>query len=327
MITVQIYFETNCGDCEQILADLKELQVQYPHRVAEINIDQDAALKNTYNDKTPLVKVGPYTLQKPIRKQDLQVALGAALDREKTLRAVGNDQFNQKVERGKVMSGTDRFSLWLSKNYMILFNFVLLVYAGLPFLAPSFMKIGWTLPARAIYTIYSPLCHQLAFRSWFLYGEQAFYPRELAGIPGVITYETLSNQSDINIMDARRFIGNETLGYKVALCERDVAIYGAMFLFGVAFMLTGRRFKPIPWYLWLVFGLIPIGLDGFSQLPSLVKNFFPQWILIRESTPLLRTLTGSLFGVFTAWYLFPMVEQAMQDTRSLLLSKKASIPS
>ncbi len=327
MITVQIFFETNCQDCERILADLHELQAVVPHRVAEINIDQDPALQSAYKNRTPLVKVGPYSLQPPITKQDLQVALGAAADREKTLRAVGNDVFEQRVERGKTMSGTDRFSLWLTKNYMLLFNFALLLYFGLPFAAPAFMKIGWVFPARVIYTVYSPLCHQLAFRSWFLFGEQPFYPRELAGVPDVITYETLSNQSDINIMDARRFIGNEMLGYKVALCERDVAIYGAMFLFGLAFMLTGRRFKPIPWYLWVVFGLVPIGFDGVSQLPSLVKNFFPAWMLIRESTPLLRTLTGSLFGVFTAWYLFPMIEQAMQDTRSLLLSKKASISS
>ena len=43
------------------------------------------------------------------------------------------------------------------------------------------MNAGLTGPGRAIYTIYSPMCHQMASRSFFLFGEQPAYPRELAG--------------------------------------------------------------------------------------------------------------------------------------------------
>jgi len=204
---------------------------------------------------------------------------------------------------------------------MWLINLFLFIYAGLPFLAPVLMKIHNPVPARVIYTIYSPLCHQLAFRSWFLFGEQPFYPRDIAGVSGYLSYEAATGKSSSDIFGARDFVGNETLGYKVALCERDTAIYASMFLFGVIFMITGRKLKTIPWYLWIGLGLIPIGLDGFSQLPGLANGGLPNWIPIRESTPTLRVLTGVLFGGTTAWYLFPLIEESMRETRQFLASK------
>jgi uncharacterized membrane protein len=193
------------------------------------------------------------------------------------------------------------------------------------------MKGGVELPAKVIYVVYSPLCHQMAFRSWFLFGEQAYYPRELAGVSGVLSYESaiLNNQnipesSPDFILGARNFVGNETVGYKVALCERDVALYGGMLAFGIVYGITGRRIKQIPWYIWLIFGLVPIGLDGFSQFPSLFPDL-PAWLPLRESTPVWRSLTGLLFGGLTAWYLYPLIEETMKDTQALLASKKQVI--
>ena len=73
-----------------------------------------------------------------------------------------------------------------------------------------------------------------------------------------------------------------------------------------------RKIKPLPWYLWLLFGILPIAIDGFSQLLSQPPlGFFPY----RESTPFLRSLTGFLFGLTTAWFGFPIVEESMVDVR------------
>jgi uncharacterized membrane protein len=66
--------------------------------------------------------------------------------------------------------------------------------------------------------------------------------------------------------------------------------------------------------------IIPIGFDGLSQMPGLANNL-PEWIPIRESNPVLRTVTGSLFGFFTAWYLFPLIEESMVETRTILTEK------
>jgi len=168
------------------------------------------------------------------------------------------------------------------------------------------------------------VCHQLAYRSWFLFGEQSAYPTAAAGLKGWKTYEAVTGldpNTSTGLWDARSFRGNEQMGYKVALCERDVAIYAAMLLFGLAFAILRSRFpnmRPIPWYIWLLLGIGPIALDGGTQLLS---QFFPQVqkiIPYRESTPFLRTLTGALFGIFTAWFGYPYVEESMSETRTYM---------
>jgi uncharacterized membrane protein len=213
------------------------------------------------------------------------------------------------------MTKADRFSRWFSNHYMVLLNLFSFFYIFMAVLAPTLMKIGWERPARVIYTVYRPLCHQLAFRSFFLFGEQLFYPRALADVDGFVTYGEATGFNENDLVTARQFLGNEVLGYKMALCQRDFAIYSAIFLFGVIFSITGKKIKPLPWYLWLIMGLGPIGLDGFSQLLSQTGLGIFDWLSLRESTPFLRALTGALFGLATAWFGFPYLEESVQDNR------------
>jgi uncharacterized membrane protein len=230
------------------------------------------------------------------------------------------------------MSRTDRAMAWFSRHYLAVLNSFILLYFGLPILAPTFMEAGATLPANIIYTIYKPLCHQFGFRSFFLFGEQPYYPLAEAGISGVKTFEQvtgfkdLENPAAFSRFQARQFIGNETVGYKMALCERDMAIYGAILLFGILFAVTGRRLKPLHWTLWVLIGMIPIGLDGFSQLFSQMNWAWLSSVLpYRESTPFLRLLTGALFGLTTAWFTYPYMEESMAETRQFFIKKSASI--
>ena len=328
MIVVTLYYSASNEDEKSVEAILMDLQKEVPHQLVKVNIDEDPALQKVYAEHLPVVEIGPYILRDPyITRQDILVALMSAHDRKADLERVGDKEYLRRVEKSRQFSGPDKFSFWLSKRYMLLFNLIVFIYVGLPFLAPVLMKIGAPAPAKVIYSIYSPLCHQLAFRSWFLFGEQPAYPRELAHVDDLLTYEEISGSTDVSIIDARQFIGNETLGYKVAFCERDIAIYGGMLLFGILFAVTGRKLRPLPWYLWIVLGIIPIGLDGGSQLPSLLQGYLPDWLLIleRESTPFLRTLTGGLFGITTAWYLYPLIEETMQETRRVLVRKKAVV--
>jgi uncharacterized membrane protein len=248
--------------------------------------------------------------------------LGAARDRASQLERIDQKAFQDKLSKGHSFTSSDRLSIWISKNYIHVFNLLLFLYFGLSFLAPMLMKAGAVVPAGLIYRIYSPLCHQLAYRSWFLFGEQAFYPRALAGVPGVLTYEQVTNQDSTDVYAGRAFLGNESVGYKGALCQRDVAMYFSLWLFGVVFWITKRRIRPLPWYLWVLVGLVPIGIDGFSQLPSVISSL-PSWLPIRESNPFLRTVTGSLFGIMTAWYLFPLIEESMSETRRMMTRKQA----
>ncbi len=324
MLTVTLYCQNGSAECNQARLDLQALKELIPHQLVEVNVEKDSSLDLTFGNSIPVIDIGPYRLRSPFTQQDLQVALKAAQDRQVQYEMAGDQGYKARLQRGHTLSKADRFTNWFSKRYMLVFNIFFLLYAGLPWLAPVFMKVGATGPARAIYTIYSPLCHQLAFRSWFLFGEQTDYPLAMAGVPG-LTFEQVTGMTKNDVLAARAFDGNSLLGYKVAFCERDVTIYGSILLFGLIFAATGKKLKSVPWYLWVIIGIVPIGLDGFSQLPDLLNTTLPSWIPIRESTPFLRAITGFLFGFMTAWYGFPFIEESMRETRRMLAQKIAFV--
>lgn len=321
MMNIVIYTKKQDMQLEEILAWLNDLQEEFPHQVVQIPIDEDADIYKGYFGKTPVLEVGPYHLYSPFTLPDIKMTLGAARDRQNSLQTSGDPQYQKKVERGSSVSGTDKFSMWITQHYMLFFNLLLGIFIGLPILAPVLYRAGATLPANIIYKVYSPLCHQFGFRSWFLFGEQAAYPRELAGLPG-LSFEEATGIDSHDVWDSRNFIGNAVVGYKLALCERDMAIYGGILLFGILFAATGKRMKPLPWYFWIALGIVPMGIDGVSQLPGLLENTFA-WLPIRESTPLLRTITGLLFGITTAWYGYPLIEETMRESRKILSKKMA----
>ena len=88
-------------------------------------------------------------------------------------------------------------------------------------------------------------------------------------------------------------------GHQVCLCERCCAIYGSMFLGGLAFVLSKKRLPGIPW--WGVILLsIPMAWDGLTQMVGL-----------RESTWELRLLTGALFGLAAIWFTLPFMQKTL----------------
>jgi len=331
LINVTIYYRKDDPESQKIIEYCRGFTERYPHNLVLIDVDENEDLKKRFENEIPVVNIGPYLLRNPITEKDIEVALGAARDRAARLEQSGDKGYQARVERGRQFNTTDRIVSWISQHYLALFNSILFLYVFLPFGAPILMKEGQTEAARVIYTLYSPLCHQLAFRSWFLFGEQTAYPRELAGVPGATTYESImglnpavDERNDAFILGARSFLGNDTLGYKMAICERDVAMYGALLIFGLVFAITGKKLKSVPWYWWLLIGVLPIAVDGFSQLPDLIAGL-PNFLPLRESTPFLRTVTGGLFGFFTAWYLYPLIEASMRETRSMFAYKKAVV--
>ena len=97
-------------------------------------------------------------------------------------------------------------------------------------------------------------------------------------------------------------------------------------MFGLVFALTKRRIKPLHWMGWVLLGMVPIALDGFSQLFSQLNLPVLAAILpYRESTPFLRVLTGALFGLATAWFAFPYMEASFSETRQFFIKKFATI--
>lgn len=323
---VILYTKADCKLCDEAKTDLTALKREIAHELVEVDIESDPDLQAEYGHRVPVVQAGPFTLEPPFDRRKLKMTLGAGRDSQNQRLEDQGEYYEEKLHRKNTLTGADRSIYFFAKNYLWFINILLLIYVGLPFLAPVLMKAGNTRAAQPIYSIYGAACHKLAFRSWFLFGDQAAYPREAAGVSGLSTYGEVTGFDEENLWTARAFNGNEQIGYKVSLCQRDIAIYAAMFLFGVAYALSKQRIPALAWYLWLVVGIGPIGLDGFSQLLSQFGGYF-EFIPYRESTPLLRTLTGALFGLMTAWFGFPVFKETMDDTRKMLASKRARVES
>lgn len=185
------------------------------------------------------------------------------------------------------------FVVWIARHWLALFNAAWGVYVLLPFAAAMLMAAGIETPAWVLYRVYSFLCHQLPSHSYFLFGPEH--------APSLAVLEANGLPPGAGLLEQRQFIGNAQIGYKVAICERDVAIYGAVSLAGLAYALIRPRLRPLP-FRWYLVALIPIAVDGLTQLFGL-----------RESNWWLRTLTGAIFGVATVWLAYPHVDYAMRD--------------
>ena len=325
MIQAMLFISGANPQLERVKEDLASLQEEYPHELHIIDIDREEILAEEFEDKAPVLDVGVFRLLESFDKDDMRYAFEKAVERLEEAITKGNDVTIRRITQPLEMSKSDSFSHWFSTHYMVVLNLFTFFYLFFAFLAPVFMKLGLQTAGKAIYKIYSPLCHQLAYRSFFLFGEQPYYPRELAGVDGVITYGEATGFNEYDVTTARDFLGNEAMGYKLALCERDIAIYGAILLFGVLFTLTGKKIPPLPWYLWILLGIGPIGLDGFSQLLSQSGLEIFAWLPLRESTPFLRALTGGLFGLATAWFGYPYLEESVLENRHEMKLKSAIV--
>jgi uncharacterized membrane protein len=195
----------------------------------------------------------------------------------------------------------DRWIYVFARRWLALFNVGMGLYVLLPILAPVLMAGGAPRIGQALYTVYRPACHQLPERSYFLFGPRTLYSlEELHGMELVGEHD--------GPVERQRFLGTPGIGFKAALCQRDLAMYGGMFVAGLVYGLWRLLFprRPLrPLKLW-IFGLLllPMALDGGTQL-----------LMLRESNWVLRTVTGALTGVACVWLLYPYLEEAFGDLR------------
>lgn len=175
------------------------------------------------------------------------------------------------------------------RHWLAATNLATALFLALPFLAPLLMKLGRADLANAIYDAYQLTCHEWPFRAYFLFGSQA-------------TYSAAELQS-AGVVDLFGFKGSPELGYKVAFCARNVAIYAGALLAGVVYARESARVRALPLSAYLLL-VAPMGLDGLTQLLG--------W---RESTWELRTLTGLLFGAASVWLIYPRLRDALGPPR------------
>ena len=218
---------------------------------------------------------------------------------------------------------------WIGDHWIETFMIVYGIWVFTPFLAPVLMNFGWTGAGKAIYFIYSFFCHQLPERSFFFFGEKSMYS---------LTEIQAAWQDTIDPMILRRFIGNETTGWKVAWSDRMISFYTSVWLFAVTWFTFRRKIRPLPWW-GLALLLLPLAVDGGTHMISdfagigqgfrdtnawltmLTNNVFPATFyagdVLGSFNSLMRLVTGLLAGLGIGWLVFPYVFQTQVYNQQL----------
>lgn len=156
-------------------------------------------------------------------------------------------------------------------------NALVLAFIIGPVVTPLVLAAGATNVAAVLYRFFHVLCHQWAFRSFFVLGPQATFSRDELNALGVDPYT---------------FMGDAQTGWKMAFCERNLAIFVGLLAFGLAYAAARRQLRAasFPEFALLI---APMAIDGLTQLVG--------W---RESTWELRSATGLLFGLAGGSFLY-----------------------
>lgn len=228
-----------------------------------------------------------------------------------------------------------RVGPWLRQHWVLVLTVIVGVYFGLPWLAPVFMKLGWTGAAGVIYLIYATQCHQLPERSFFLFGPKAMWSLEEIQQAWQVTR---------NPFILRQFIGTAEMGWKVAWSDRMVALYGSVFLASLWYGLNRRTGKAMPWWVALLLAA-PMVIDGgthfISDLAGLGQGFRDTnaWLAVLTShvfpatfyagdamgsfNSWMRFLTGGLFGFAVVGFAYPYLDSAMGTWGGLVQKSQA----
>lgn len=223
----------------------------------------------------------------------------------------------------------DQFVLWLCRHWVGHHQFLGRFYVLVPFLAPVLMALGLTFPGKAVYRVYSFLCHQLPERSYFLLGPKISYT--LTEIQSV-----WQNTNDFAVL--RQFLGSSQMGWKVAWSDRMVSMFTSLWLFGVLWGIFKRKMNPLPWwglvfYFFLyssmathmVSDLAGIGQgfrDSNAWLVMLTNNTLPAAFYAGDAwgsfNAWMRLMTGVLFGLGIVWFGFPYLDIAFTNSAQVV---------
>ena len=229
----------------------------------------------------------------------------------------------------RIIKSVDTIALFVVKHWLAIFLIVYGAWVWLPFLAPLFMHNGWTGAGNALYFMYSLFCHQLPERSLFFFGPQTMYSLQQIG-------QVWSTENQLVL---RQFVGTPEMGWKMAWSDRMISTYGGIWLGALCYAILGKRAPRIPLWLWILVGVIPLGLDGITHfindivagssgqgfrdtndwLRVLTFNAFPAEFyygnMLGSFNSWARWITGLLFGILTVFAIFPYIGAGLKDTQ------------
>lgn len=230
------------------------------------------------------------------------------------------------MRRKTLLIGLNKLIFQLCLHWKLIASIAPALVLVLAVLAPALTAWGFPQAGDSLYRFFAPHDHQLPDRSYFLFSETApvnSYSRE----------EVLGWGADAQ--NLRAFTGNRRIGFKMALNHRMTAIFIGLFIGWLAWGLFSS-FRPSITRIKLGLMVLPMLADALSHMADeragsvfRVGNWWLAWLSGNAFPPefysgttigsldwWLRTLTGFLFGLGTAWYLARYFETQFADIRA-----------
>jgi len=142
----------------------------------------------------------------------------------------------------------------------------------------------------------------------------------------------------IDPMILRQFVGNKTMGWKIAWSDRMISLYTSIWFFAVTWYPFRRKVKALSWWAFALL-LLPIGIDGMSHMISdfagigqgfrdtnawlavLTNNVFYVTFYVGDAlgsfNSIIRFITGILAGLAITWLVFPYFYQSQTFNQQL----------
>ena len=119
-----------------------------------------------------------------------------------------------------------------------------------------------------------------------------------------------------------------------------ISFYGSIWVGAMLFAALRSRVKALAPLVWFAVGIAPVSLDGVTHMLNdalagtsgagfrdtnawlvfLTGNALPSSFYVGDALGSfnsdLRWITGILFGITTAWFIFPMIENAMREVQN-----------
>ena len=145
-------------------------------------------------------------------------------------------------------------------------------------------------------------------------------------------------QDSINPLVLRKFIGNETIGWKVAWSDRMISFYTSVWMFAALWFPFRRKIKTLSWFGFILL-LLPLIMDGSTHMLSdfagigqgfrdsnqwlavLTNNSFPATFYTGDAlgsfNSIMRFISGLLAGLAIVWLAFPYIFQTQALNQEL----------
>jgi uncharacterized membrane protein len=181
--------------------------------------------------------------------------------------------------------------------YTLFLAFLLLLNAAIFYVPYAASRGDGSAPF--MYAAFAPTCHQLTSRSNCLF---------VSKTDGSYSLGDCMRSDALSYTRADVVETAAAVGYKLPVCARDVAIYLAMLLGALALPFV-RRVESDLWpNKWLLVAVcVPIAIDGFSQLFGM-----------RESSNMLREVTGAIVGFALPFYIVPMLNSLWEIVEEMM---------